>query len=484
MKTLYNTFYGDETRWWVGKVESVNDPIQQGRVKVRIYGVHSASVDDIGPCALPWAQVLAPSNMGGVSGVNGTPVGIQPTAQVFGIFLDGKHSQLPLVIGSIPQVEGKRPELEADPLTIAQQEASGTGGETAELRDEVDENGVVVTTTDPALGGIDPDAGDPRGEAGRTGSSGQRTTKAVSAPYVPPKGTPPTSTGGVSAQAATPPVLGNTNPERIYNFLEAWGRQKGLKYAKEIACGFVGNFMVRSTDLCDPLLENSQGFVGIAQWNSDRHVALMKFAYKNAGGGFTFTPDGERGGYAGMSTYPTRTLGGGKGTKEVPGLRTQLQFVAHELSTARWLGFEKWAQDCSSAKRAADRVEAYYDVSEFSIKRNPANNNKHWKLSSFEERQKAGHDDDEYKKRLQRAEEMYRKFVIEEDFQRDSLSPEEFGTENSLPGKTWSYNDKGNAEGFIQDPAYGRSYIEDPANASQFSPGVKDYFKSKGYKVN
>ena len=30
MKTLYNTFYGDETRWWVGKVESVNDPIQQG----------------------------------------------------------------------------------------------------------------------------------------------------------------------------------------------------------------------------------------------------------------------------------------------------------------------------------------------------------------------------------------------------------------------------------------------------------------------
>ena len=113
LKTLYNDFYGDETRWWVGVVQSINDPAKppQGRVRVRIYGIHSASEDDIPNSALPWAQVVAPITHGGTSGLNGTPVGIQPYAQVFGIFLDGKHSQLPLVLGSIPKIDGPNPDL-------------------------------------------------------------------------------------------------------------------------------------------------------------------------------------------------------------------------------------------------------------------------------------------------------------------------------------------------------------------------------------
>jgi len=40
----------------------------------------------------------------GTTGYGNNPA-ILPTAQVFGIFLDGKESQLPLVIGSIPKIE-------------------------------------------------------------------------------------------------------------------------------------------------------------------------------------------------------------------------------------------------------------------------------------------------------------------------------------------------------------------------------------------
>jgi len=92
LKTVNDGYYGDETRWFVGVVQSTNDPLTQGRVRVRIFGVHSANIKDIPDEALPWAQVVAPITHGGTSGLNGTPVGIKQYAQVFGIFLDGTFS--------------------------------------------------------------------------------------------------------------------------------------------------------------------------------------------------------------------------------------------------------------------------------------------------------------------------------------------------------------------------------------------------------
>ena len=103
--TTFKEYYGDETRWFVGTVVQVDgDPYQLGRVKVRIYGVHpddpvQATIDD-----LPWASVVLPSTEGGSSGI-GANVGLKERAQVFGVFLDGKNSQLPLVLGSIPKIE-------------------------------------------------------------------------------------------------------------------------------------------------------------------------------------------------------------------------------------------------------------------------------------------------------------------------------------------------------------------------------------------
>ena len=54
---------------------------------------------------LPWATVLIPGHFGGVSGIGRSPTGIEQGSWVFGMFMDGKHSQNPVVIGTIPKRE-------------------------------------------------------------------------------------------------------------------------------------------------------------------------------------------------------------------------------------------------------------------------------------------------------------------------------------------------------------------------------------------
>ena len=97
-------FYGDQNRWFIGLVIDVDDPLKLDRVKVRIQGIHTHDTTLIPNSDLPWAQVAIPVTEGGSSGI-GANASIKPRAQVFGFFLDGKNSQLPLVLGSIPKIE-------------------------------------------------------------------------------------------------------------------------------------------------------------------------------------------------------------------------------------------------------------------------------------------------------------------------------------------------------------------------------------------
>jgi len=97
-------FYGDHNRWFIGLVIDVNDPLKLDRVKVRIQGIHTHDTTLIPNADLPWAQVAIPVTEGGSSGL-GANSSLKPRAQVYGIFLDGRNSQLPLVIGSIPKIE-------------------------------------------------------------------------------------------------------------------------------------------------------------------------------------------------------------------------------------------------------------------------------------------------------------------------------------------------------------------------------------------
>lgn len=92
-------YYGDQTRWFLGEVVNVkDDPLKLGRARVRIFGVY----DEIEEEDLPWAQIVVPVTHT-VHGGNGQTLGLLVGAQVFGIFLDGQNSQLPLIVGSIPK---------------------------------------------------------------------------------------------------------------------------------------------------------------------------------------------------------------------------------------------------------------------------------------------------------------------------------------------------------------------------------------------
>lgn len=142
----YIDYYGDETRWFIGRVVKIDDPWQLGRVKVRIYGIHGESTLDIPVSDLPWAQTIIPVTEGGSSGLGAT-IGIKEQAQVFGIFLDGKHSQLPLVLGSIPKIEtgsGKF-KLAVAPNTANKTEQRG-GDQKATSVNAVDNTYLVGTT--------------------------------------------------------------------------------------------------------------------------------------------------------------------------------------------------------------------------------------------------------------------------------------------------------------------------------------------------
>ena len=97
-------FYGDQTRWFTGEVININDPLQLGRIQVRIYGIHSDNQILIPDEDLPWAQVVVPITQGGTNYL-GNNLGVKIGALVFGVFLDGQNSQLPLVIGSLPKYE-------------------------------------------------------------------------------------------------------------------------------------------------------------------------------------------------------------------------------------------------------------------------------------------------------------------------------------------------------------------------------------------
>ena len=93
-------FYGDETRWFLGEVVDIEkDPKKLGRVKVRVFGVYGSDISDED---LPWAQIVVPITQGVHDG-KGQYLGLLKGTQVFGMFLDGKHSQLPMVIGTVPK---------------------------------------------------------------------------------------------------------------------------------------------------------------------------------------------------------------------------------------------------------------------------------------------------------------------------------------------------------------------------------------------
>ena len=84
--------------WFIGVVESLDDPMKAGRCKVRIFGWHDKNTDNLSTDELPWAYPLVPT----------THAYLLPNYRygdwVMGFFLDSRLGQQPIIFGVLPAV--------------------------------------------------------------------------------------------------------------------------------------------------------------------------------------------------------------------------------------------------------------------------------------------------------------------------------------------------------------------------------------------
>ena len=89
--------------WWVGEVEDNEDPMELGRVKVRVLGyytnVRGGTTTSLPTDKLPWATCLQHTSQAGNDGQGESSGQLQPGAIVMGFFMDGDQAQMPIVMG-------------------------------------------------------------------------------------------------------------------------------------------------------------------------------------------------------------------------------------------------------------------------------------------------------------------------------------------------------------------------------------------------
>ena len=98
-----NYFMGqDGFVWFIGCVESRNDPAELGRVQVRCLGYHTENKEDIPTADLPWAHVMHPTTDPSMQGMGTTPSFLVEGTWVVGFFRDAVEKQQPIIMGSLP----------------------------------------------------------------------------------------------------------------------------------------------------------------------------------------------------------------------------------------------------------------------------------------------------------------------------------------------------------------------------------------------
>src|SRR5699024_9056177 len=93
------TIYAPKFIPFFGVVEDVNDPLKQGRVRVRVFGYHTDNDALIPSSMLPWFSSVV-SNSAGVHGAGDSPTGYAMGSTVFGYFLDNTY-QTGIVVGAL-----------------------------------------------------------------------------------------------------------------------------------------------------------------------------------------------------------------------------------------------------------------------------------------------------------------------------------------------------------------------------------------------
>lgn len=91
----------DGFAWFFGVVEDRMDPLEIGRVRVRVFGYHDADRIVLPTSNLPWATVIQPATSANFSGKGFSSVGLIEGSWVFGFFADPNSYQVPVILGSI-----------------------------------------------------------------------------------------------------------------------------------------------------------------------------------------------------------------------------------------------------------------------------------------------------------------------------------------------------------------------------------------------
>lgn len=86
--------------FYTGIVENRKDPLALGRVQVRVFGVHSESLEDVPTSSLPWAICLMPATSASLSGIGNSGIGYIEGTLVSLYFQDGESKQQPIILGS------------------------------------------------------------------------------------------------------------------------------------------------------------------------------------------------------------------------------------------------------------------------------------------------------------------------------------------------------------------------------------------------
>lgn len=99
--------------WWMGFVESRQDPLKIGRCKVRCIGWHAEDKMHLPTNDLPWAMPAYPINQT-------QTYAPKEGDMVFGFFVDGENAQEPVILGAFPSIPLKPANIQeafSDPRT-------------------------------------------------------------------------------------------------------------------------------------------------------------------------------------------------------------------------------------------------------------------------------------------------------------------------------------------------------------------------------
>jgi hypothetical protein len=87
---------------FLAEVRNIKDPHRQGRVQIRVYGVHD-NEQTVKDADLPWALPLLPTTSASTGKVGVIPTGMLVGSRVLGVFLDPDTKKYPFIIGTYPR---------------------------------------------------------------------------------------------------------------------------------------------------------------------------------------------------------------------------------------------------------------------------------------------------------------------------------------------------------------------------------------------